>query len=99
MCHNIPPALVSLMNKLMDELFTPQSVGKRPPLLTPTSEKCEGSALRAVCHLQQQNHPFPCAAGYPLENLQFKPDPAWLVVWPEVVQSVRQPAASQGGGL
>lgn len=67
-CRNTPPATVSLMFKLMDELFTPLSGGKKPPLLTPTSEQCEGSASRTVCHLQEQNPAFPCAAGCPLEN-------------------------------
>lgn len=67
-CRNTPPATVLLMNKLMDELFTPWSGGKKPPLLTPTSEQCEGSASRIVCHLQEKNPAFPCAAGCPLES-------------------------------
>lgn len=68
MGHNTPLATVSLMNKLMDELFIPQSRGKRPPLVTPTSEQSEGSALRVVCHLQRQNPSFPSAAGCLLES-------------------------------
>lgn len=67
-CGNTPPATVSLMNKLMDDLFAPWSGGKRPPLLTPTSEQHQGSALKAVCRLQWQNPPFPCAAGCHLET-------------------------------
>lgn len=67
-CVVTPPATVSLMNKLMDELFTQWSGGKKPPLLTPTYEQCEGSASRIVCHLQEQNPVFLGAAGCPLES-------------------------------
>lgn len=71
-CVATPSATVSLMNDLTDELFTPWSGGKKPPLLTPTSDtltaQCEGSASRIVYHLQEQNPAFPCAAGYSLES-------------------------------
>lgn len=72
MCHNTTPATVSLMNELMDELFTPRSRGKRPSLLTPTSEQCEGSALRAVLSSAAAKSPFSSCSWMPFGNLQFK---------------------------
>lgn len=75
-CHNTTPATVSLMNKLMDELFTLRSRGKRPPLLTPTSEQCEGSALRAILSSAAAKPPFSLCSWMTFGKLQFKPDPA-----------------------
>lgn len=75
-CGNTPPATVSLMNKLMDDLFTPWSGGKRPPLLTPTSEQHQGSALKAVLSSAMAKSPFSLCSWMPFGNLQFKPDPA-----------------------